>query len=181
QPAQLAMPRLVDDPHPAAPDLGEDDVPPDLAGGRRSLARLTRPSPGRAPDLPTQGAGRPPPLGRAPRAIALQGRGGPQSVEEPVAHEERVHRRAAVLTNVQVLGDSIQVIVPERTGGKRAQMLGFRVIPRVRGHEVSLLGQSGPYPGIWSGDGDLTRLQGNSSSRPSASSRSLRRTRDRAA
>ena len=32
RPAQVAMPRLVDDPHPAAPDLAEYDVLPDLAG-----------------------------------------------------------------------------------------------------------------------------------------------------
>src|SRR5262249_13671381 len=141
----------------------------------------TRHGPGRAPDLPTQGAGRTPPLGLALRDIAPQGRGRPQPVEEPVAHEEPVHRRAAVPTNVQVLGDPIQVLVPERTRGERAQLPGFWVMPRVCAHDASLRGRSGPYPGIWSGDGDLTRLQGNWSSRPSASSRSLRRTRDRAA
>src|SRR5262249_60519171 len=68
QPAQVAMPRLVDDPHPAAPDLAEDDVLPDLAGGRRTLTGGVRRGRAPAPGLPTPGAGRPPPRGPAPPA-----------------------------------------------------------------------------------------------------------------
>ena len=132
------MPRLVDDPHPAAPDLAEDDVLPDLAGGRRSLAGGIRHGRARAPDLPTQGAGRPPPRGLALRVIGPEGRGRPQPVEKPVAHDDRVHRRAAGLAIVQVLADPVEVVAPERTGGELAQTLGVRVILGVGGQDASL-------------------------------------------
>jgi hypothetical protein len=114
------MPRLVDDPHPAAPDLAEDDVLPDLAGGRRSFAGGIRRGRARAPDLPTQGAGRPPPLGLALRGIGSESRGRSQPVDKPVATEDHVHRRAARLATGQVLGYPVQLVVPERTGGELA-------------------------------------------------------------
>src|SRR5262249_61635097 len=52
QPTQLAMAGLVDDPHPAAADLTEDDVGPHLARRRGQLALGGRL---RAPRLPPQG------------------------------------------------------------------------------------------------------------------------------
>ena len=82
------MPRLVHDSHPAAADLAEDDVLPDLAGRRRSKAAGLWHGRARAPGLPTQGAGRPPPRGLALRVIGPESRGRPQPAEKPVADED---------------------------------------------------------------------------------------------
>ncbi len=138
RPAQVAMPRLVDDPHPAAPDLAQDDVLPDLAGGRRTFGAGIGHGRARAPELPTQGAGRPLPLGLPLRSISPERRRRPQPAEKAVSHEHHIHRRAARFAVVKVLGDPGEVVAHDRTGGELAQTLGIRVILGVRGQDISL-------------------------------------------
>jgi hypothetical protein len=137
-PAQVAMPRLIDDPHPAAPDLAQDDVLSDFTWGRWSWAGGIWRGRARAAEFPTQGAGRPPPLGLPLRDIAPQRRGRPQPAEKPVATKDDVDRRAADLATGQVLGNPVQVVVPECTGGKLAQPRGVGMILGVRNQDTSL-------------------------------------------
>src|SRR5262249_33545141 len=72
--------------------------------------------------------------------LAPEGCGGPQATEKPIAAEDDVDRRAASLTTRQVLGDPVQLVVTECTGGELAQSRGVRVILGVHGQDISLRG-----------------------------------------
>ena len=184
QPPQPAMPGLVDDPHPAAADLAQDACTrPPARGHRRPRGRRGR---DRARDARRSG---PHAAGRADRrrsdssSMIVFARGpaycSRPRKRSPVRNPSTAVRQAAQPSRWAATRPARRRrSCPRRTSGVGR----FRVPRPVDVHGGFPPGSlRAPPKEIRVRGPDLTRLHGNSSISPSASSRSRRRTRDRAA
>ena len=137
QPVEAPVPRLVHDPHAAAPDLGQDFVIPDLLGGRRNHGlgiRISPPLgvPGRSP--PAQCANGRAALGRANQRLFPAGSALLEPRQQRIGGGQSIDAATTVGTVAEVGEDAGLVRLREPAQRECTQLLVTRVGQRGLGH-----------------------------------------------